>query len=192
MMAAIFFSAACYQMSQTGSSAQPRPTSVTPLPANLTPPQRIGRYLMVDQLPYSDAGTLFRFRDDAEARLSVFVYPVGEEVQQGADTQIWTSTEGYKFGTTMMEMVQSGAVRTFQMQMGRPDTLTVTDRRIPGYVSVASTEGRGGRRVELEFVYLVRSHFIRIHATTENLEWSQSDIPVFARTLATRLATVPP
>lgn len=167
-------------------SPKPAPSLLSPagdqeMPANLHGYRMTGS----EPIPEGDGGgKLYRFSDGSAAYLTVFVYPIPDDVKQSTDSAQWVLIEGRKFLQVMPIQVQGGRYDAYETAFADPEPVPVEHDTIPGFVAAVVTRSRGVLSVQLEFLYLVHGQFLKIRATLPQDSWQQAPAPLFARDLA--------
>lgn len=128
-------------------------------------------------------GHLYRFRDSTKAYITVFVYPVPDDVKQSPDSAQWVATEGSKFAAVLPILVQRGQFDSYEMAFENPDTVVAGDHPVVGFRAVAVTRARGRVEVQYEFLHLVRGEFVKVRATVPQEDWERAPIIPFAHDL---------
>jgi hypothetical protein len=131
----------------------------------------------------------YRFRDTSAARVTVFVYPIPSDVQNGADSSQWVSNEVAKFSQVLPIGVQRGWYDDYKLAFTDSQPLVVGTVTVPGYLAAAATRKNAVLSVELEFLYLVRGQFLKIRATVPEAGWQQTTVAVFAKDLVNAIVS---
>jgi hypothetical protein len=181
----------CHPPTSAAPGGAPVPVVLVRDRSGLDVPTRVGRYTL--QPPDSAAAaasgdTPYHFSDGSSTRVTVFVYAVPADVQEGEVPQAWATAEGAKFVQVLRIGVERGWYEDFQVAFSEPQPVVRDTLGIPGHAVAAATRSRGGVRVELEYLYLVRGRFLKVRATVPERGWTQTDVPRFAEQLALAIA----
>lgn len=179
LLLSVALSAACKP------SAAPAPPTPQVAPASGIPGSLHG-YRLTGTEPIDikvGGGHLYRFRDSTKAYITVFVYPVPDDVKQSPDSAQWVATEGHKFAAILPILVQRGQFDTYEMAFENPDTVVAGNHPVVGFRAVAVTRARGRVEVQYEFLHLVRGEFVKVRATVPQEDWEQAPIIPFAHDL---------
>ena len=161
------------------------PPAISPSPEGIPTVLRGYRMTTSEPIPERDGGgTLYRFNDGSGAYLTVFIYPVPDDVKQTDDSGQWVIVEGRKFVQVMPIQVQRGRYDAYEMAFADPEPVIVGRDTIPGFAAAAVTRSRGVVSVQLEYLYLVRGQFLKVRATLPQENWQKAVAPLFARDLA--------
>jgi hypothetical protein len=169
----------------------PKPGPATPAPAGDHPvPGSLQgyRFVATQEIPERDGGgQLYRFTDGSPVLLTVFVYPVPGDVQQGDSAQ-WVLIEGAKFAQVMPIQVQRGRYDAYEMAFANAEPVVSGSDTIPGFAAAAVTRSRGTVAVQLEYLYLLNGQFVKVRATLPHDQWQKAPVPTFARDLVRHMA----
>ena len=161
-------------------------------PASLVAPAGSGipttlhgfRLVETKQIPdYDGGGQLYRFTDGTSALLTVFVYPIPTDVQQG-DSANWVLLEGAKFEQVLPIQVERGRYDTYQMAFAEPEPVVSQGDTIRGHVAAAGTRSGQSISMQLQYLYLIKGQFVKVRATLPGDSWQQTPVPRFAHDLA--------
>ncbi len=150
-------------------------------------PTSLRGYRMTASEPIAEqdgGGQLYRFNGGSAAYVTVFVYPIPEDVKETADSAQWVVVEGEKFAQVLPIQVQRGRYEAFEMAFADPDPLVVGSDTILGFSAAAVTRSKGEVSVQVLCLYLVRGRFVKIRATLPEEGWEEATVPLFARDLA--------
>jgi len=170
-------------------------TASVPVPATGSTPGRIpaqiGRYRLtrrdgVNGFPNDSA---YRFSDGSATRVTALIYSIPPDVQVGPDSQSWTMREGEKFQEVQPLLVRRGAIEAFSVAFANSGEIKVENHSIPEHATAIAVRSRGNVTVDFQYLYLVDGRFLKVRATVPSEGWERTDVPVFARDLARRLAT---
>ena len=138
------------------------------------------------------ADSLFRFSDGSPTILSVFVYNVAAEVKVDADSQKWTPREGEKFKTVQEIQRSRGRIAAFTVALSDTARFAAGARSILEHsIAVPTRFPNGVIAVEFQYLYLIDGKFVKVRATVPEQGWQKTNVPSFARALATRMARAP-
>ena len=168
-----------------GCGTASAPLSSNPSPASGIPTSLRG-YHMTSLEPIAErdgGGQLYRFNDRSAAWVTVFVYPIPEDVKQTGDSAEWVVVEGEKFARVLPVLVQRGQYQAYEMAFADPEPVVAGSDTIPGFAAAAVTRSGGDVSVQLEYIYLVRGRFVKVRATLPENGWQQAPVPLFARDL---------
>lgn len=187
---------ACGPAVAPGASAgsAPAPSVVVTAAADsaggLALPTVIGEWRLVDAeaVRGDGAGGLYRFSDGSSARVSVIVYPVPHDVLVESTPDARVQREGRKFQQALELLARRGTYEGIAMAYADSDSVVARGVPVPGY-SAAAAAMRGGRTtVELQYIYIIGSRFLKVRATLPERGWQDSTVPRFAEELARTLA----
>jgi len=134
-------------------------------------------------------GQSYRFSGPPHENVSVFVYPIGADVQSsGQDEQEWVNAEGAKFQQMFPIGVQRGWYDTFELAFAHPEPLSIAGREVPGFTAAAATRRGQNVTLELQYLYVICDRFVKVRGTLEAGRWAESTLPSFSKALAGRLA----
>ncbi len=172
------------------AACAPRTTpSVVPSPVGSGMPTTLQGFRLVEteQIPERDGGgQLYRFTDGTGVQLTVFVYPVPADVQQG-DSANWVLVEGAKFEQVLPIQVQRGRYDTYEMAFAQPEPVVSEGHTIPVHVAAARTRSGESISMQLQYLYLIRGQFLKVRATLPGDSWQRAPVPTFAHDLARRV-----
>lgn len=185
---------ACGPSPRVGAAPTPgRPESTASGPGatahGLTFPTRVLRYALtetnaVEGHPQDKA---FRYSDGSRTRVSVFFYPT-DSAGAVRDPRQAVANEGQLFEQSLPIGVQRGWYDSYRTAFSDPDSLTVDGRLVLGHTTGAATKRGAQVSVELQYLYLLGTRFLKVRASVPAQGWQNTDVPTFARELATVLA----
>jgi hypothetical protein len=186
-VALMLASTACGPKPQTAPAPTqpPRPSTANRIPTQL------GRYKLTrrDAVEGAPNDSAYRYTDGSATRVTVFVYAIPIDVQVGADSQSWTPREGEKFEEVQPLLVQRGMIGAYEVAFANTGEITAANRRITEHATAIAVRTHGQVAVDFQYVYLVAGRFLKIRATVPSDGWEKTDVPIFARDLARRLAS---
>ena len=145
------------------------------------------RLIKTEQIPERDGGgQLYRFSDETPVQLTVFLYAIPSDVQQGDSTN-WVLLEGAKFEQVLPIQVERGRYDTYQMAFAQPEPVVSEGDTIPGHVAAAGTRSGQTISMQLQYLYLIRGQFLKVRATLPGDSWQRAPVPRFAHDLARRV-----
>ena len=182
----VFISFACRPTVQS----TPSPTTA---PKTAFPDTLEGfRFTATDSIPVRDGGgRLYRYSGRPGEYLTVFVYPIPEDVKAAPDSVQWVVMEGRKFGLVMPVQVQRGRYDAYEIAFENPHPVVAGRDTIPGFVAGVATRTRGAVELQMEYLYLVHGRFLKIRATMPEKGWQETRVALFAEELARRAHGAP-
>lgn len=149
-------------------------------------PAQLGDWRLTDAevIRGTGAGGRYRFTDGSAARVSVIVYAVSDDAMNEPTPQGRVEHEGRKSQTVLDLLTQNGTYDGVGMAFAGADTVVANGVAVPGFSSAAAAKRNGRISVELQYLYLVGSRFLKVRATLPERDWERSTVPGFAKTLA--------
>ncbi len=182
-------SPACASRRPAAQAGGPSPALATTTSCPSLPDSLLGYRLTGSHVfPDASLGTGYRFSGPPGERVTVFVYPITAEKRTGADVQAWVTAEGRTFLQTFPAGVQRGWYQSYADTIAHAEPVTFDGGTVPGFLAGAATKTNGRIAVELQYVYAVCEHFVKVRATLDGATWENSNLPNFAKALAARLA----
>ena len=129
----------------------------------------------------------FRYADGSPTRVSVFLRPADSTSAIAEPRQV-VATEGPLFTETLPIGVQRGWYDAYTVAFAHVDSLDVDGRMLFSHVTAAPTRRGNQISVEFQYLYLVGTRFLKVRATVPAAGWENTDVPLFAKELATVLA----
>ncbi len=167
----------------------PRPTPESEFPVTL----QGFRWTDSDSIPERDGGgRLYRYNGRSDEYVTVFVYPIPDDVKAARDSVQWVLIEGGKFAQVMPIQVQRGRYDAYEMAFADPQPVVTGHDTIPGFVAGAATRTRGALSLQMEYLYLVHGQFLKIRATMPHKDWQETRVALFAQDLARLLYSKAP
>jgi hypothetical protein len=153
-------------------------------------PSALGAFTRVERevLP-SSAGTRFRFRDTSSVLFSLFLYApeVADWTRYPEPTELLEHEAEKLFQIQEIE-ARRGAITNLRRLATRRDSVDVFSRQVLGHVVATSNARRGQAQVDLQYLYLIDSMFVKVRATVPAPSWPRSDIEPAVKALVTALA----
>ncbi|MGH7531614.1 MAG: hypothetical protein ACREMN_14630 [Gemmatimonadales bacterium] len=159
--------------------------------ADLTVPTRVGDYRLTERDTIAQehgGGHVYRFSDGSATRLTVFVYRIPADVQEGPDSAAWVHRESEKFTRVLPIQVERGVYEAYEVAFAHAEPDVRGADTIPGHVVGAGTRRGGEVFVELQYLYLVRGRFVKVRATIPSDRWQETTVPNFAKALVGSIA----
>ena len=173
--------------------APPGAAARTPerVPLERRVPTALGAYRRGDREPLPrGAGTAFRFRDTSAVHLTVVLYaPDADALARYPTPPALLADEDGKFARTMELQVQRRAIASYRLLVTRPDSVLAGTRMVPGHMSAASRAYRSQPVVDLQYLYLVDSTFVKVRATLPQASWPRRDLRAAVEQLVAALAS---
>jgi hypothetical protein len=117
----------------------------------------------------------------------VFLYPADSAAAVREPQQV-VEQEGQLFLESLPIGVQRGWYDSYSIAFSEPDSLDVDGRLLVGRSTAAATKGAGRITVQLQYLYLLGTRFVKVRASVPAEGWQNTDVPRFAHELATILA----
>jgi len=155
-------------------------------------PSELGPFKLTERSVVRGApsDSIFRFRDTTRTTLSVIVYDVSSDVKVDADSQKWTVREGEKFARVEEIQKQRGVLADYRVAESDSTRFTVDRLSILEHeIAVPARFANGQIAVEFQYLYLIAGRFLKVRATVPVDVWQTSEVPRFARALATLVAS---
>ena len=163
------------------------PPAANPAPESGFPATLQGfRLTDSDSIAQSDGGgRLYRYSSGRSGEwVTVFLYPIPEDIKAAPDSLQWVLIEGRKFTQIMPIQVQRGRYDAYEMAFADSQPVVSGRDTIPGFASAAATRSGGAVSLQLEYLYLVHGQFLKIRATMPEKDWQQTNAALFAQDLA--------
>lgn len=154
-------------------------------------PTELGAFKLTERTAVrsAPADSLFRFSDGSRTILSVFIYDVADDVKSDPDPQKWTVYEGEKFKAVQDIRVRRGDIASYVLAYSDTTRFPAGAGTILEHsVGMPIRYRNGVIAVDMQFLYLIDGKFVKVRATVPSDEWEQTEVPSFARELATRMA----
>ena len=161
-----------------GAQSASRPTPQSRFPDTLDG----FRFTASDSIPQRDGGGwLYRYSGRSGEYVTVFLYPIPDDVKATPDSSQWVLMEGRKLAQVMPIQVQRGRYDAYEVAFEDRQPVVTGRDTIPGFVAGIATRTRGVIHLEMEYVYLVHGWFLKVRATMPEKDWQQTRIALFAQ-----------
>ena len=197
-MLAIFGSLAATAQSPPppGVDSRQTPLPGTRLPVScfqarhsFTLPDTVVGYVLGKSAPVegSPESTAYSYENGSTGWITVFIYP--RQIRgRSADSRTALTEEGRGLFEMLPVGVQRGRWDDYVESHSAPDSVMVNGGVTLGNETAAVTKLRGAVSVQMQYVYLLGSHFVKVRATVPSDDWEKSGVPAFASALIARLA----
>jgi hypothetical protein len=151
-------------------------------------PSKVRAYDLKESNPIrgDPEGTMLRYSDGSATRVSVFFYLA--DSTPAPDPRTLVAQTGESFLESLPIGVQRGWYDSYTTAFSDPDSVLVGDRLLVGNATAAATKKGGSMHVELQYVYLIGPRLVKVRASVPAEGWERTDIPRFARELASVIA----
>lgn len=154
-------------------------------------PASVNSFKLTEQDRFDDPalGSSYRFTDGSADRVTVFLYPVPSDVEDGTDDQARVDAEGAKFLAAFPIGVQRGWYDAYEIAFADPQPIHLQDQTIAGFSAAVPTRKDDAITVEVQYLYLVSGCFLKARGSLDGSTWMQSSFPKFAKDLGAAAAT---
>lgn len=159
----------------------------SPLPASTGPvmPDSLLNYRLVGRRILGGRDSLWRYTD-GRAQVSVIRYVIDQDVQVGTDSVAWLEREGQKFLRVQAILREQGRIDRFEVRMSKLEQGPKPPEH--EHIAVVTNTSRGKQTVEMQYLYLVGGRWLKVRVTEPDDGATSSSAPLFARSLARRVA----
>jgi hypothetical protein len=188
LIASLLATAACSP--RGGQLPSPHPAAVDESRYHRVP-DRVGDFVLTERSAIGGMpdDTIFRFRDGSAARVSVFVYDVGEDVMAEPDTLKWASLEAEKFEAVQELRRSRGEITAYVVSVSDTARIPAGDRQVLEHSLAVPVRSRDDRiSIEFQYLYLIGRRFVKVRATVPEQGWEQTKVRSFARELVQHMA----
>jgi hypothetical protein len=186
---AVSLCAAHLMLATPGSMpAQAAGSGPTSAPPGLSAPEQVGRYTRGPLRDYgtSTLGVAYRYSAGDSTLATVYLYR-REEGQRAAPADVALREQASAFKQALGVERERGVYEAYEIAFEGPDSVLTSGRWVPGYQIGYAFRRGGANYVSLFFVYAIGDAFIKIRGTVPESQWEQTDLPSFAREVATRM-----